>query len=305
MNIMHFIPNNFDLNLLIVFSALYKHRNVSHAAESLFISPSAFSHALNRLRSALQDPLFVRVDGEMKPTKIAEKIAPAIFDSLEILSTQLFNNEEFDYKKSSYKFSIAATEYTIFSILPSLIKRCRTLAPNISLKIIHESRENSFKNMQLGKIDFTIGYSEQVEELPKDLESFKCFKDKYVVVAPKGKYQSINLEEYIQANHIRINAWHEHNGIIDQSLKKIRLKRNIVVELPNIMSSPYLIEGSDLIITLPYKAAIVLQDFYSIEFFELPFRVPEYQVNIFSVKQDELNPAQTWLINQIKDLNWQ
>lgn len=301
MNIMHFIPNNFDLNLLSVFYALYKYRNVSHAAESLFISPSAFSHALNRLRSVLNDPLFVRIDGEMKPTKMAENIAPAIFDSLEILSKNLFNKEEFDYEKSAYSFSIAATEYTIFSILPSLIKRCRKLAPNISLKVVHENRENSFKNMYLGKIDFTIGYSEQEEHLPKDIDSFKCFTDRYVVVVPKGKYQSINLEEYIQANHIRINAWHEHNGIIDQSLKKLGLKRNIVVELPNIMSSPYMIEDSDLIITLPYKAANVLQDLYSIEIFELPFSVPEYEINIFSLRKEELTAPQIWLINQIKE----
>lgn len=301
MNEMHLIPNKFDLNLLSVFYALYKHHNVIQAAESLFISPSAFSHALNRLRSVLKDPLFIRIDGEMKPTKKAEEIAPAIFNSLEALSVSLFENEEFSYATSTYEFSIAATEYTIFSVLPLLIQQCRELAPNIRLKVVHDNRDNSFNNIQLGKLDFTIGYSEYDETLPKNIDSFKCFTDKYVVVAPKGKYKSINLAEYIEANHIRINSWHEHNGIIDQSLKKLGLKRNIVIELPNIMSSPYMIERSDLIITLPYKAVNVLKDIYPIDVFELPFNVPEYEVNIFSLKKEELNDPQVWLINQIKE----
>jgi len=302
MKFMHLIPHNFDLNLLSVFYALYRHHNVIQAAESLFISPSAFSHALNRLRTVLNDPLFIRIEGEMKPTKKAEEIAPFIFNSLETLSINLFSNEEFNCESSTYEFYINATEYTAFSILPSLIQRCRQLAPNIRFKILHENKSNSFKNIQLGKIDLTIGYLEQEETLPKNIESVKCFTDRYVVVVPKGKYQSIDLDVYIKNNHIRINAWHDHEGIIDQSLKKLGLTRNIVVELPHIMSSPYMIENSDLMINLPYRAAKVLKDIYPIEIFELPFNVPEYEITIFSLQQEHLNDAQAWLMSQINEI---
>lgn len=301
MNIMHLIPHGFDLNLISVFYAIYKFHNVTQAAESLYISPSAFSHALNRLRTVLNDPLFIRIDGKMQPTKKAEAIAPTIIKSLEILSLELFSDAPFDNKNAAYEFSIAATEYTLFSVLPLLIQRCRNLAPHVSLKVVHENKNNSFKNIQLGKIDFTIGYSEYEETLSKNIDSFVCFTDRYVVVTPKGKYTSMSLDEYIQANHIRISTWHEHNGVIDQSLKNLGLMRNIVIELPNIMSSPYMIENSDLIITLPYKAANILKEIHPITLFELPFHVPEYEVQVFSLKEQELNSAQTWLINQIKE----
>ena len=41
---------NFDLNLLVIFDALMAERHVSRAAERVFLSQSAMSHALNRLR---------------------------------------------------------------------------------------------------------------------------------------------------------------------------------------------------------------------------------------------------------------
>jgi len=152
MNLMHLIPHHFDLNLLSVFYALFKYRNVSRAADSLFISASAFSHALNRLRAAIGDPLFIRLNGEMQPTQKAEELAPIIIASLELLSVNMFQEDQFDFQNSSHEFSIATTEYTAFSVLPHLIERCRQRAPNIKLKIIYEHKKNSLHQLELGKI---------------------------------------------------------------------------------------------------------------------------------------------------------
>ncbi|MDX1399606.1 MAG: LysR family transcriptional regulator, partial [Oceanospirillum sp.] len=46
----------FDLNLLVLLEALLTECHVSRAAEKVFLSQSAMSHALNRLRDQLDDP---------------------------------------------------------------------------------------------------------------------------------------------------------------------------------------------------------------------------------------------------------
>ncbi len=58
MNIMHPALRRLDLNLLLVFDAIYRHSSVRLAADELAMSTSALSHALSRLRVALNDPLF-------------------------------------------------------------------------------------------------------------------------------------------------------------------------------------------------------------------------------------------------------
>ncbi len=59
---MKFNIQNFNLNLLAIFDALMVERNVSKAAEKVFLSQSAMSHALNRLRELLDDPILVRTE---------------------------------------------------------------------------------------------------------------------------------------------------------------------------------------------------------------------------------------------------
>ncbi|MDR0480819.1 MAG: LysR family transcriptional regulator, partial [Gallionellaceae bacterium] len=67
--------NTFDLNLLKVFAAIYKERNVSRAALVVGLSQPAVSNALQRLRGTCGDPLFVRVAVGVKPTVLAEELA--------------------------------------------------------------------------------------------------------------------------------------------------------------------------------------------------------------------------------------
>jgi DNA-binding transcriptional LysR family regulator len=71
-----------DLNLLVVFEALMRERHVGRAAERLFLSQSATSHALGRLREMLGDPLFVRHPKGVEPTVRAHELSQPIADAL-------------------------------------------------------------------------------------------------------------------------------------------------------------------------------------------------------------------------------
>lgn len=74
--------NKLDLNLLKIFASIYQEQNMSRTAELLHITPSAVSHALKRLREALDDPLFVRSNNQMLPTSVCQQMAPLIIDNL-------------------------------------------------------------------------------------------------------------------------------------------------------------------------------------------------------------------------------
>lgn len=58
----------FDLNLLVIFECIYQHLSISKAAETLYITPSAVSQSLQRLRTQFNDPLFIRAGKGITPT---------------------------------------------------------------------------------------------------------------------------------------------------------------------------------------------------------------------------------------------
>ncbi len=61
------LKNSF-LNLLVIFECIYRRLSISKAAESLYITPSAVSQSLQRLRAQFIDPLFIRSGKGIAPT---------------------------------------------------------------------------------------------------------------------------------------------------------------------------------------------------------------------------------------------
>ena len=70
--------NRFDLNLLVALDALLTERNVTRAAERVFIAQPAMSRALARLRRHFDDPLLVRVGRELRLTPVAEALVEPV-----------------------------------------------------------------------------------------------------------------------------------------------------------------------------------------------------------------------------------
>src|SRR5215468_8204187 len=66
--------NSLDLNLLVALDALLKEASVSRAAMRIGLSQPAASHALQRLRDVLGDPLLVRVGARMELTPRAQAL---------------------------------------------------------------------------------------------------------------------------------------------------------------------------------------------------------------------------------------
>ena len=95
----------FDLNLLLIFEALITESHVSRAAEKVFLSQSAMSHALNRLRDQLDDPLLVRTEGGLKPTPRALSMLPQVRQALQLIEHSLTPPQPFAAATSDRTFS--------------------------------------------------------------------------------------------------------------------------------------------------------------------------------------------------------
>ena len=84
-----------DLNLFVVFDAVYRTRNLTRAAETLFITQPAVSNALARMRKALDDQLFVSTPAGMVPTPMSENIIGRVRDALQLLDSSTHAGEQF------------------------------------------------------------------------------------------------------------------------------------------------------------------------------------------------------------------
>jgi hypothetical protein len=97
-----------DLNLLLVFDAVYRHGSATAAANELNLTQPAVSNALTRLRGALNDPLFVRGPRGFLPTPYADSVAGAISEILARLDQTFSQVPTFDPTRAARAFHLTA-----------------------------------------------------------------------------------------------------------------------------------------------------------------------------------------------------
>jgi DNA-binding transcriptional LysR family regulator len=102
--------NNFDLNLLRVFDAVWRHGHLGLASKELELSQPALSHALKRLREGIGDQLFVKVASGMQPSARAVQLAPVVQSMLTSTREQVLAAPAFDQKRASRSFTIALVD---------------------------------------------------------------------------------------------------------------------------------------------------------------------------------------------------
>lgn len=167
-----------DLNLLRLFDTLMELQSVTRAADRLGLTQSAVSHALGRLRRALDDPLFVRTAQGLQPTVRAMGMAPGIRDGLRRLQDTLAP-PRFEEGRASRRFTIAAGSYFCALLIPALIERARREAPSVSFTIV-PATEHLADAFQRGTIDLALGGFPQV---PGQFRTETLFEEEMVWIA--------------------------------------------------------------------------------------------------------------------------
>jgi DNA-binding transcriptional LysR family regulator len=136
-----------DLNLFRVFDALMLHRSVRKASQTLLVTPSAVSHALNRLREVIGDALFIPGKYGMQPTRRALELASAVREGLENFELAL-KAKPFVPAEAVRTFRVAASDNTSVVILPPLVKRIAKSAPYVDLRVFPLNRLMLFANLR-------------------------------------------------------------------------------------------------------------------------------------------------------------
>ncbi len=79
--------NNFDLNLYKVFYIVAQTKNISKAAELLYVSQPAVSYSIKTLEESLGSKLFYRTPKGMELTPESKKLYNAVKDCYTYLAT--------------------------------------------------------------------------------------------------------------------------------------------------------------------------------------------------------------------------
>jgi len=137
--------NSLDLNLLVALDALLREANVSRAAMRIGLSQPAASHALQRLREVLGDPLLVRVGARMELTPRALGLRGPLAQALDQVRG-LFIPDDFDAASSERRFRLMMPDLAVELLVPPLMAATTASAELVMSTLAPWSSDASLPN---------------------------------------------------------------------------------------------------------------------------------------------------------------
>lgn len=291
-----------DLNLLVVFDAVMEARSLTVAGKRLGQAQPTVSHALNRLRRIVGDPLFVRARHGIQPTPYAQQLAASVSIALEHIRSGMARTVRFDPSIARVNFTLLMSDIGQTSLLPALVRRIDRDAPGVTLVAAQLPRSEYGDALQSGQADLAIG---ALRELKAGFYQQKLFTDEYVCVVSRDHPaigDTLTLEEYLAARHVGIISPGLSDMEIDRLLLPLGRSRRIVVRVPHFLAAPALVAGTSLVVTVPSRVLARLADHAQVKMARLQFAAPAITVHQYWHERSHHDETSRWLRALVAEL---
>src|SRR6201982_1424655 len=219
--------NSLDLNLLVALDALLREANVSRAAMRIGLSQPAASHALQRLRDLIGDPLLVRVGSRMEMAPRALAWRAPLAQTLEQVRG-LFLPDEFDAARSERQFRLMMPDLAVELLMPPLMAKITQIAPQVRIDVVPWR----------GPAIFTAEFARTIDLVISIGNAFKGFHRQLIytdrdALAVRREHPAAKrlkkLDTFLAAQHIAVVIRGQNEDLIDTWLRPKGIERRIAL----------------------------------------------------------------------------
>lgn len=282
-----------DLNLVRVFVAVYETRSLTLAGERLYVTQSAISQSLGRLRDHFDDPLFQRSGREMSPTPLAEQIFPSFKLALSTVDRALDDVHGFDADSTERVFRVALSELGEIGWLPIIYQAMHKTAPRARLEVVSLNVSELEGWLNRGSVDLAITPA----EISGSFERKHIKWQSYVLIMstnnPLAK-EVVTADSYRQAARVAV-AGDSGALFVEAAQRRAGIVVNPTVIIQHFSTLPHLIsESSSLVAIVPVSIAEGWAEKWDISYQQLPFDMPPIELNLYRRQSSENTASLDW-----------
>lgn len=289
-----------DLNLLVALDALLTHRNISRAAEQLHLTQSALSAALGRLREYFGDELLVTVGRRMELTPRAQTLMDPVRDILVRVRATIVTRPDFDPAESDRTFNLLASDYSIGTFMPRLIRQASELGSRMSFRFL-PLIEMPARALDRGDADLlVIPDAFRSQEHPFEV----LFEEELVcVVWSESSHvrEGLSSEQYNAASHVVMEPSAVQGRTFESMLvERAGISRKIAVSTYSFSSLPALVVGTEYVATLQRRLARRLAAHLPVQVVPAPMDLPKMPFIAQWHAYRTSDPAMHWLRSTLR-----
>ncbi len=281
-----------DASNLVALHALIEERHVTRAARRLGITQSSMSHRLARLRTLLQDPLFVRSPSGLVPTPRTLAIAQPLADALRALESVVKSPRAFDPATSRYALSIALPD-ALTPLAPRLISALAAEAPFIRLRLT-QVVPSLTEALAAGEPTLALAPSRLVRGA---VMTRPLGEVRFGVVGRRGHpalRRELTVERWLAYAHVVTRFRNEQANAIEAALVRHGLRRRVGLEAPSFLAGLFVLPNSDLLMNAPIQLVAEAAARLDLATREAPIRLPRVRVSLCWHERFQRDSAHQW-----------
>jgi len=288
-----------DLNLLIALHALLRSRSVTDAAQQLGRTQSTVSHALQRLRHELDDPLLVRSGRQLVLTERARGLQPAVAEAVAATARVFEPPGAFVPSQSQRRFVLGCPDLAA-AVVPGLLARLGRLAPRLEIAIIPDG-PGWAEALASGASDLAIGVP--LDGLGADLVTRALGSVRFAVVArrdhPALAAGSLDLAAWTRWPHVVVRSGEERPNLLQQLLASRGIARVVGLEVPGFLLALHVVAHTDMFFAAPEALVRDLAGPFGLALRPLPIEARALPVALFWHRRAQADPGHLWLREQV------
>ncbi|MGJ4951295.1 LysR family transcriptional regulator [Bradyrhizobium sp. HKCCYLS20291] len=284
-----------DLNLLVALDALLRESSVSRAALRIGLSQPATSHALQRLRELLGDPLLVRTGARMEPTPRALALQAPLAQALDQVRG-LFTPDVFDSSSSERQFRLMMPDLAVELLMPSLMAKATRSAPHVRIDVVPWRGPAIFHAEFARTIDMVISIGNAFKGFHRQL----LYTDSDALAVRRGHPATRRLsrrEGFLAARHVAVVLRGQSEDLIDNWLRSKGWERRIALVVPSYIEALHVAARTDLVAFVPRRLIAALARPLSLATVTPPLDPGLDEQYMFYPTRAQVEPGSIWLRN--------
>jgi len=287
--------NSLDLNLLVALDALLREANVSRAAMRIGLSQPAASHALQRLRDLIGDPLLVRNGARMELTPRAQALRAPLAQALDQVRS-LFVADEFDAARSERQFRLMMPDLAVELLMPPLMEKITRQAPNVRIDVVPWRGPAIFSAEFARTIDLVISIGNAFTGFHRQ----RLYTDSDALAVRRGHPIGARLkriETFLDARHVAVVIRGQSEDLIDIWLRPKGIERRIALVVPGYIEALHVTARTDLVAFVPRRLIGALAKQLSLATVTPPLDPGIDEQFMFYPTRAQMDPGSIWLRN--------
>ncbi|WP_437562059.1 LysR family transcriptional regulator [Sorangium sp. So ce542] len=245
-----------DLNLLRVFAVVADTGSVTDAARQLYLTQPAVSAALRRLTAAIGAPLFVRRGRGLELTGRGQRLHATLVPHLQAILDAALSAPQWNPATSERTLRLGVSDVAELWLLPALLRALAREAPRMCVVAVPVQFRTIAAALATG-LDAAVTVA---DELPATVRRQTLFCGGFVCLFDPRHTRlrrAPTLEDYFALDHVIVSYNGDLRGIVEDV---VRRQRKVRCSIATFATLGALIDGSDLVATVPTTVAAHIRE---------------------------------------------